>query len=168
MLLFLPGFPSNHRPVLSLLAVRAQLLLGDYSAALLAASKLGSHAPSLPNTQEIANMLVQGPLSSPRGKGCMVLLRCHDDHIAKDFYQKLIKIRNALGLEYRFEVLLDSGEGLLQLSDHFMKRIRQWRTQSDGFRGSQCSVHATYQDLENLPCLLVLAGRVRAAGRMPR
>ena len=162
------NFVILYRSVLSLLAVRAQLLLSDYSAALLAACKLGSHVPSLPNTQEVVNMLVQGPLSNSRGKGCMVLLRCHDSHIAKNLYQKLVKIRNALGLEYRFEILLDTGEAPLQLSDHFMKRIKQWQTRSDTYSGGRSSVYATYQDLESLPCLLVLAGRVRAVGRMPR
>ena len=68
--------PPPHSPSPPDLPIlRVQLLLNQYTAALLSGSAHPSSPPALPETQEIVNSLVDGPLSNPRGYGNMVIVR---------------------------------------------------------------------------------------------
>lgn len=58
---------------------------------------------------------------------CIIhVCRSHDVKIGKQFYQKLKALRDALGLQFRFEVIFDDGSHLLSVSEHFMKRLTKW------------------------------------------
>ena len=106
------------------------------------------------------------------------VLRVHDKAVGKEFYQKLRAVRDSLGLTYRFEMLFDDGSDFLTVSDHFHKRLEQWKGKSQqqrmngvsaGAGGSGTShVIMSYKELENLPCLVVLAGETRANLSFPR
>lgn len=87
--------------------------------------------------------------------------------MAKQFYHKLRAVRDALGLKYRFEMILDDGSKRLALSEHFTKRVAKWR--GSGYHGNLSPGYGmSYRDLENLPCLVVLAGQSRAGLGFPR
>lgn len=63
------SFPTD------LAALRAQLLLNDYTAALLCLTRHPSPLTPSPETQDAVDKLVQAPLSSLRAYGSMVLIR---------------------------------------------------------------------------------------------
>jgi len=92
-------------------------------------------------------------------------------------------VRDALGLSYRFEVIYDDGSSYLKISEHFSRRLAQWKSgrQLNGVhvkpggsveggaesKGGRCMV-TSYKELENLPCLVVLTGDCRAGLSFPR
>ena len=61
--------------------------------------------------------------------------RSHDVKIGKQFYSQLKALRDALGLQFRFEVIFDDGSHLLTVGDHFMERLTKW--------GATCATHPT-------------------------
>lgn len=139
-------------------------MLSDYVRALIKSVNNRSHFTATPETQTMIDKLVQMPLANGRGHGIMVILRSHSEGLAKDIYCKIKAVRNLLGLEYRFDVLLDNGDNTLNLSDHFLKRLKIW-----GFGcHSNHRVGLSYEDLQTLPCLVVMTGRVLVNVRMPR
>eukprot|EP00731_Ephydatia_muelleri_P031529 Em0023g36a len=150
---------STQSPLVSLMTVRAQLLVNQYAAALTNAVSPGSGHPALPETQAIVSSLVMAPMSSTQGHGPMVILRCHDTLLALECYQKLKAVRDCLGLEYRFEMIYDDGQRMLNVSEHFRKRLSLRKCRNDG--------RLCYKDLDNLPCFVVLAGTSRASVGFP-
>ena len=153
---------SNPRQ-LSLL--RAQIVITDYTNALFAAVHTGSHTHNpLPETRTLINHLIQSPITDYRGRGPMVLIRCHDVAIGKAFYWKIKAVRDALGLQYRFEVLLDNGKSLPCLSEYFAKRVK---SQHIGRESNDMCV-SNYEELEDIPCIVVMVGRRRSRPHLPR
>ena len=106
--------------------------------------------------------LINGPLLDYRGRGPMIILRCHDNVIGKSLYCKLRAVRDALGLQYRFEILLDNGKTLPSLSEYFARRVKSQRSCQE--TQDLCS----YEELEGLPCLLIMTGKGRGRTRLPR
>ncbi len=104
-------------------------------------------------------------------------------------------VRDALGLSHRFEILYDDGSQYLTVANHFYRRLSHWkgkrhingmkeeaaaaaassRTAAAGERGGARGGHdssgrhmiMSYKELENLPCLVVLAGESRAGLSFP-
>lgn len=66
----------------------------------------------------------------------LVFCRSHDVKIGKQFYSRLKALRDALGLQFRFEVIFDDGSHLLSVGDHFMERLTKW--------GATCTTHPTF------------------------
>lgn len=101
------------------------------------------------------------------------LCRSHDKALGKQFYQKLKAVRDSLGLGHRFEILFDDGSQYLRVADHFYRRLRQWKGKQHvngttvGGAG-EGHVVMSYKELENLPCLVVLAGELRSGLSFPR
>ena len=122
----------------------------------------------------------------------MVLIRSHDGHMGRQFFCQLKAARDALGLQYRFEVLLDSGREGLKLSPHFLLRVAKGGLGNrrhpkscysngclvgDGLHsdddtcGNGCHSnqdHVTYSDLDNVPCIVVMTGVERPHVPLPR
>ena len=111
------------------------------------------------------------------------MCRSHDSHMGQQFFSKLKATRDALGLQFRFEMVLDSGREGLTLSPHFHRRVRKTtgKTDSgiygngclgDGSHGDSCrgddGDHVTYSDLENVPCVVVMTGEERPHVSLPR
>ena len=89
------------------------------------------------------------------------------------FYQKLKAVRDSLGLCHRFEILFDDGSQYLRVSNHFYQRLSQWKGKQhvNGMTvGGAKEGHLimSYKELENLPCLVVLAGELRSGLSFPR
>ena len=111
--------------------------------------------------------------------------------MGREFHSQLRAARDALGLQYRFEILLDAGREGLKLSPHFSRRVTSGSL-SNGHTGSGCysnggqdngsegdggihdnscrgnSDHVTYSDLENVPCVVVMTGEERPHVNLPR
>ena len=119
---------------------------------------------------------LQSLVSGHMTRHCLCVHRSHDRDIAKDFYHKLKAVRDSLGLSYRFEILYDDGTQFLTVSEHFHRRLSQWKgkpymsgVELDGHDGDGGRrVVMSYSDLEDLPCLVVLAGEFRAGLSFPR
>ena len=86
------------------------------------------------------------------------------------FVQKLLEVRDGCGLKYRFEVILDNAAQELTLSDHFRTRVRVWKFGTARLHSEpvQKWVPVTYEDLEGLPCVVLLAGKCRGGLRFPQ
>lgn len=148
----------------SIYFIRAQVLLSDYIKALLNSVSTHEFAPALPETQVLVNKLVHMPLNNEHGHGIMVIVRYHCRNIAKDFYSKLKAVRNILGLQYRFEICFDNGHSQLMLSDHFLRRVNM----NNNVSNMNNNFGLSYENLYNLPCLIVLSGKLLPSVRMPK
>ena len=143
------------------------------------------------------NSYISYTCSSDSGNTLLcVLRRSHDKAIGKEFYQNLTAVRDALGLSHRFEILFDDGSQYLTIASHFYRRLRQWKgrhrvngmretvvaggvggeeeeeEEGEGEGGAAAArggrhVVMSYKELENLPCLVVLAGESRAGLSFP-
>ena len=81
--------------------------------------------------------------------------------------QELAEVQERTGLQHRFELLLDDCLSQLQLSPHFLNRLRVWRF-GQGNNAAQEWQPCCYDDLEGLPCIVILAGKCRGGLRFPR
>ncbi|CAM9434348.1 unnamed protein product [Lampetra fluviatilis] len=154
----LERFPRLHSAV-----IRTYLLVRHYAAALLATA--GAHGAEAQCTVETRAMLgaVAGP---PRasGRGPMLLLRVPSPQLARVAYERLLDVRRRLGMSYRFEVVLAGADGAdLTVGKHFLARLRAWR----GVEDSDW-VPRSFQDLEDLPCILLLGGKDLCGETLPR
>ena len=98
--------------------------------------------------------------------------------MGQQFFSRLKAARNALSLQCRFEINLDTGREGLNLSPHFLRRFRKagtnkesgcYRNECDAGRGN--GYHegvVTYSDLENVPCVVVMTGEERPHLSLPR
>ena len=114
------------------------------------------------------------------GHNMYLLHRSHDKAIGRQFYQKLKGVRDSLGLSYRFEIIYDDGSQFVSISRHFYRRLCQWKgkrrqnhcvngmSQNQHGESSDRHVIMSYKELENLPCLVILAGECRAGLSFPR
>ena len=93
------------------------------------------------------------------------------------FFSQLRAARDALGLQFRFEMIFDDGNSPLEVSRHFCHRIHGNNMSSyhgSGCHGSGCQAnqgsdvgHVTYADLEDIPCIVMMVGEERAHVTLP-
>ena len=112
--------------------------------------------------------------------------------MGRQFFTQLKAACDALGLHYRFEVVLDTGREGLKLSPHFLRRVAKASVGKGGAEsgcyGNGCHVgdspggdagvhgngchdnsgHLTYRHLENVPCVVVMTGEERPHVCLPR
>ncbi|XP_032810468.2 GREB1-like protein isoform X1 [Petromyzon marinus] len=154
----LERFPRLHSAV-----IRTYLLVRHYAAALLATA--GAHGTEAQCTVETRAMLgaVAGPPHAT-GRGPMLLLRVPSPQLARVAYERLLDVRRRLGMSYRFEVVLAGADGAdLTVGKHFLARLRAWRGMEDSDW-----VPRSFQDLEDLPCILLLSGKDLYGETLPR
>ena len=112
-----------------------------------------------------------------------LLYRSHDSHMGRQFFNQLRAARDAVGLQFRFEMILDTGREGLTLSPHFLRRVKKSGNKKEsGCYGDGCRSdcvhgdgyrhddggHVTYSDLENVPCVVVMTGEERPHVSLPR
>ena len=155
-------------------SLRAQLLLEQYVGAILtAAGHVTTKRIVSPDTQLMINDLINTPLTNHKGQGLMVLLRCPDEAVGQDIYQQLKVVRDLVGLQYRFELIYNNTMSELELDKHFMRRLHQWKygcvaaDQTQLLSDNQWQPNC-FKDLENLPCVVILAGVCRSGLSFPR
>ncbi|KAG9329220.1 hypothetical protein JZ751_006466, partial [Albula glossodonta] len=155
---------SLQHPHLHSMVVRSYLLIQQYTEALMAltaAPALRDHAT--PETRAIVEDLVGAPGQGQGGRGHMLLLRVPSLQLAMLAHERLEEVRDRLGLHFRFAVLLGSPASELNLPSHFVARLKAWRA-------CECEDWEphTYEDLEGLPCIVILTGRDPLGETFPR
>uniref|UniRef100_A0A8C1JN23 GREB1-like protein n=1 Tax=Cyprinus carpio TaxID=7962 RepID=A0A8C1JN23_CYPCA len=154
----------ERHPHLHSMVIRSYLLIQQYTEALMALTA----APSLrdhvtPQTLAMVEDLLSVPGRSRHGCGHMLLMRVPSLQLARLAQERLEEARDKLGLQYRFAVLLGSPAAEISLPVHFCARLRAWR----GCKDEEWVPHS-YEDLEGLPCIVILTGKDPLGETFPR
>uniref|UniRef100_A0A674EL64 Growth regulating estrogen receptor binding 1 n=1 Tax=Salmo trutta TaxID=8032 RepID=A0A674EL64_SALTR len=157
-------FPKLHSAV-----IRTQVLIQHYCVAMMAVSgRSGSggrsqHKHTSVETLEIVQSLLSSAQRCPSHHGHMVLLRLPSLALAGWAHQRLVRIRQRLGLGERFEIILGNPSQTLSIGQSFTERIKTWlKIQETDW------VPRTYLELEALPCILILSGADPLGESLPR
>ncbi|XP_063779642.1 GREB1-like protein [Pseudophryne corroboree] len=151
-------------PRLHSMVIRCYLLIQQYSEALMALTTMASlRDHTTPETLSIIDDLLSSPGKDKSGRGHMLIIRVPSVQLAMLAKERLQEVRDKLGLQYRFEVLLGNPALELCVAKHFVTRLKVWRgcEQEDW-------VPRTFKDLEGLPCILVLTGKDPHGETFPR
>ncbi|XP_015278789.1 PREDICTED: GREB1-like protein [Gekko japonicus] len=151
-------------PRLHSMVIRCYLLIQQYLEALMALTTMASlRDHSTPETLSIMDDIITSPGKDKSGRGHMLVIRIPSVQLAMLAKERLQEARDKLGLQYRFEIILGNPASELAVAKHFVKRLKAWRgnDQEDWFPH-------TYQDLEGLPCIVVLTGKDPLGETFPR
>ncbi|KAL1773732.1 GREB1 isoform X1 [Sigmodon hispidus] len=151
-------------PRLHSMVVRCYLLIQQYSEALMALTTMASlRDHSTPETLSIMDDLLSCPGKNKSGKGHMLIIRVPSVQLAMLAKERLQEVRDKLGLQYRFEIILGSPASELYIAPHFVARLKTWRGNDQ-----EDWIPRTYQDLEGLPCIVILTGKDPLGETFPR
>ncbi|XP_025742210.1 GREB1-like protein isoform X3 [Callorhinus ursinus] len=151
-------------PRLHSMVVRCYLLIQQYSEALMALTTMASlRDHSTPETLSIMDDLISSPGKTRSGRGHMLIIRVPSVQLAMLAKERLQEVRDKLGLQYRFEIILGNPASELSVATHFVARLKTWR-------GNELEewTPRTYQDLEGLPCIVILTGKDPLGETFPR
>ncbi|XP_027875179.1 GREB1-like protein isoform X7 [Xiphophorus couchianus] len=155
----------ERHPHLHSMVIRSYLLIQQYTEAMMALTS----SPSLrdhitPETLAMVEDLINAPSrEGSQGRGHMLLVRVPSLQLAMLARERLEDVRDKLGLQLCFAVLLGSPASELNLSRNFINFLRTWR----GFQNEEWVPH-TYEDLEGLPCIIILTGKDPLGETFPR
>ncbi|KFP38933.1 GREB1-like, partial [Chlamydotis macqueenii] len=151
-------------PRLHSMVIRCYLLIQQYSQALMALTTMASlRDHSTPETLSIMDDLITSPGKDKNGCGHMLVIRVPSVQLAMLAKERLQEVRDKLGLQYRFEILLGNPASELTVAKHFVTRLKAWRG-----NGQDDWIPRTYQDLEGLPCIVILTGKDPLGETFPR
>ncbi|XP_062260774.1 GREB1-like protein isoform X2 [Platichthys flesus] len=155
----------ERHPHLHSMVIRSYLLIQQYTEAMMALTS----SPSLrdhitPETLAMVEDLINAPSrEGSQGRGHMLLVRVPSLQLAMLARERLEDVRDKLGLQLCFAVLLGSPASELNLHRNFTSRLRAWR----GCENEDWVPH-TYEDLEGLPCIVILTGKDPLGETFPR
>ncbi|XP_041805365.1 GREB1-like protein isoform X3 [Chelmon rostratus] len=155
----------ERHPHLHSMVIRSYLLIQQYTEAMMALTS----SPSLrdhitPETLAMVEDLINAPSrEGSQGRGHMLLVRVPSLQLAMLARERLEDVRDKLGLQLCFAVLLGSPATELSLPRNFTNRLRAWR----GYENEDWVPH-TYEDLEGLPCIVILTGKDPLGETFPR
>ncbi|XP_020510331.1 GREB1-like protein [Labrus bergylta] len=155
----------ERHPHLHSMVIRSYLLIQQYTEAMMALTS----SPSLrdhitPETLAMVEDLINAPSrEGSQGRGHMLLVRVPSLQLAMLARERLEDVRDKLGLQLSFAVLLGSPVSELNLPKNFINRLRVWR----GCENEDWVPH-TYEDLEGLPCIVILTGKDPLGETFPR
>ncbi|XP_038157488.1 GREB1-like protein isoform X5 [Cyprinodon tularosa] len=155
----------ERHPHLHSMVIRSYLLIQQYTEAMMALTS----SPSLrdhitPETLAMVEDLINAPSrEGSQGRGHMLLVRVPSLQLAMLARERLEDVRDKLGLQLCFAVLLGSPASELSLSRNFINILRAWR----GCENEEWVPH-TYEDLEGLPCIVILTGKDPLGETFPR
>ncbi|XP_039610655.1 GREB1-like protein isoform X1 [Polypterus senegalus] len=151
-------------PRLHSMVIHSYLLIQQYTEAMMALTFMTSlRDHTTPETLSIVDDLISLPGKNQNGLGHMLLIRVPSLQLAMLARERLEEVRNKLGLQYRFEIILGNPTSELNIAKHFVARLRAWR----GFENEDW-VPRTYEDLDGLPCILILTGKDPLGETFPR
>ncbi|XP_006867348.1 PREDICTED: GREB1-like protein [Chrysochloris asiatica] len=151
-------------PRLHSMVVRCYLLIQQYSEALIALTTMTSlRDHSTPETLSIIDDLISAPGKNKSGRGHMLIIRVPSVQLAMLAKEQLQEVRDKLGLQYRFEIILGNPASELNIATHFVTRLKTWRGNEQ-----EEWVPRTYQDLQGLPCIVILTGKDPLGETFPR
>ncbi|XP_051944311.1 GREB1-like protein isoform X1 [Hippocampus zosterae] len=155
----------HRHPHLHSMVIRSYLLIQQYTEAMMALTS----SPSLrdhitPETLAMVEDLINAPgREGSQGRGHMLLVRVPSLQLAMLAQERLEDVRDKLGLQLCFAVLLGSPASEIILHRNFTCRLRAWR----GCENEDW-VPLTYEDLEGLPCIVILTGKDPLGETFPR
>ncbi|KAM8839118.1 GREB1-like protein isoform 2-T7 [Synchiropus picturatus] len=155
----------QRHPHLHSMVIRSYLLIQQYTEAMMALTS----SPSLrdhitPETLAMVEDLINAPgREGSQGRGHMLLVRVPSLQLAMLARERLEDVRDKLGLQLCFAVLLGSPASELSLPRHFISRLKAWR----GCEQDDWVPH-TYEDLEGLSCIVILTGKDPLGETFPR
>ncbi|KAM8967749.1 GREB1-like protein isoform 2-T2 [Pelodytes ibericus] len=151
-------------PRLHSMVIRCYLLIQQYSEALMALTTMASLRDHItPETLNLMDDLLSSPSKDKSGMGHMLIIRVPSEQLAMLAKERLQEVRDKLGLQYRFEVLLGNPSTELIVSKHFVTRLKVWR----GCENEDW-IPRTFWDLEGLPCIVILTGKDPLGETFPR
>ncbi|XP_060537988.1 GREB1-like protein isoform X11 [Pantherophis guttatus] len=151
-------------PRLHSMVIRCYLLIQQYLEALMALTTMSSlRDHSTPEILSIMDDIITAPGKDKNGRGHMLVIRIPSVQLAMLAKERLQEARDKLGLQYRFEIILGNPASEVMIAKHFVKRLKAWR----GNEEDDWFPH-TYQDLEGLPCIVVLTGKDPLGETFPR
>ncbi|XP_069829263.1 protein GREB1 isoform X2 [Dendropsophus ebraccatus] len=152
-------FPKLHSAV-----IRTFLLIQHYSSAMMAVCGLSQmKSYTSVETLEIVQNLLNSPKQCASGHGLMVLLRIPCIHLATLAYERLCHIRERLGLQNRFEIILGTANSAITIGKHFVEQLKVWqKIEEEDWQPR------TYLALEGLPCILICSGMEPLGESLPR
>uniref|UniRef100_A0A3Q3WKA4 GREB1-like protein n=1 Tax=Mola mola TaxID=94237 RepID=A0A3Q3WKA4_MOLML len=155
----------ERHPHLHSMVVRSYLLIQQYTEAMMALTSTPSLRDHItPETLAMVEDLINAPSrEGSQGRGHMLLVRVPSLQLAMLARERLEDVRDKLGLQLCFAVLLGSPSTELSLPRSFINRLRAWR----GFENEDWVPH-TYEDLEGLPCIVILTGKDPLGETFPR
>ncbi|KAK2094564.1 GREB1-like protein [Saguinus oedipus] len=108
------------------MVVRCYLLIQQYSEALMALTTMASlRDHSTPETLSIMDDLISSPGRNKSGRGHMLIIRVPSVQLAMLAKERLQEVRDKLGLQYRFEIILGNPASELSVATHFVARLKQ-------------------------------------------
>ncbi|XP_072297007.1 GREB1-like protein isoform X3 [Eucyclogobius newberryi] len=155
----------ERHPHLHSMVIRSYLLIQQYTEAMMALTS----SPSLrdhitPETLAMVEDLINSPSrEGSQGRGHMLLVRVPSLQLAMLARERLEDVRDKLGLSLCFAVLLGSPVSELSLPKVYANRIRTWR----GYENDDWAPKI-YEDLEGLPCIVILTGKDPLGETFPR
>ncbi|KAM4706002.1 GREB1-like protein [Rhinophrynus dorsalis] len=151
-------------PRLHSMVIRCYLLIQQYSEALMALTTMASlRDHTTPETLSMMDDLLNSPAKDKSGRGHMLIIRVPSVQLAILAKERLQEVRDKLGLQYRFEVILGNPATELIIAKHFVTRLKVWK----GCEHEDWTPR-TFRDLEGLPCILILTGRDPLGETFPR
>ncbi|XP_069476984.1 GREB1-like protein isoform X2 [Ambystoma mexicanum] len=154
----------ERHPRLHSMVIRCYLLIQQYSEALMALTTMASlRDHTTPETLSIIDDLLISPGKDRSGKGHMLIIRIPSVQLAMLAKERLQEVRDKLGLQYRFEIILGNPTSEVSIAKHFVTRLKAWM----GFNQEDWSPQ-TYLDLEGLPCIVILTGKDPLGETFPR
>uniref|UniRef100_A0A3Q1F750 GREB1 like retinoic acid receptor coactivator n=1 Tax=Acanthochromis polyacanthus TaxID=80966 RepID=A0A3Q1F750_9TELE len=155
----------ERHPHLHSMVIRSYLLIQQYTEAMMALTSCPSLRDHItPETLAMVEDLINAPSrEGSQGRGHMLLVRVPSLQLAMLARERLEDVRDKLGLQLCFAVLLGSPASELNLHRNFTSRLRAWR----GYDSEDWVPH-TYEDLEGLPCIVILTGKDPLGETFPR
>uniref|UniRef100_A0A8C5QRI5 Growth regulating estrogen receptor binding 1 n=1 Tax=Leptobrachium leishanense TaxID=445787 RepID=A0A8C5QRI5_9ANUR len=144
--------------------IRTFLLIQHYSSGMMAVcglSQMKNHTSV--ETLEIIQNLLNSSKQCSSGHGIMVLLRIPFIQLATLAYERLCHVRERLGLQHQFEIILGTANSPITIGKNFVDRLRTWQKIQD-----EDWYPKTYMALEGLPCILILSGMSPLGESLPR
>uniref|UniRef100_A0A8C7LFG4 GREB1 like retinoic acid receptor coactivator n=1 Tax=Oncorhynchus kisutch TaxID=8019 RepID=A0A8C7LFG4_ONCKI len=155
----------ERHPHLHSMVIRSYLLIQQYTEAMMALISSPSLRDNItPETLAMVEDLISAPgREGTRGRGHMLLIRVPSLQLAMLAQERLEDVRDKLGLQFCFAILLGNPAAELSLPRHFANRLRAWQ----GCENEDW-IPQTYEDLEGLPCVIILTGKDPLGETFPR
>ncbi|XP_062850620.1 GREB1-like protein isoform X2 [Trichomycterus rosablanca] len=156
----------QRHPHLHSMVIRSHLLIQQYTEAMMALTAcpaLRDHVT--PQTLAMVEGVLggEGRDEARGGKGHMLLVRVPSLQLARLARDRLEEAQHKLGLERRFAVVLGGPTNEIDLAPHFCAQLRGWQQGRN-----EDWIPLTYEDLEDLPCMVILTGKDPLGETFPR
>ena len=160
----LPGF---RRKAAERKVLRGKAMREEYFCALINCRRPGFHGRDKVSPKT-ADMVRELCTTSPNGKGIMIVVRVDTYDNARQLYDSIKLARAACNMEERFAILLDANESSIdmkrEIPGQLLRHVAAWR----GVSSIEDLVVGSYEDLEDVPCILILVQKGKMGDTFPK